>query len=508
MSRRSLKVRRTPVASAGKAPTLSLSLRPVAFDFAEAIALGRAREIACFGARGDGKTWAALIGMLMHAQCHADHGYPVPVPWIGVADTYQAHRLKTVRTLEDPTWQGIWRLRDDKHTAVGVIDGTELVRLDLFGIEDEGAMDRVRMETVGVWFEEPAPSAVLVQSSGISETAWGLALTSQRLLSHCHPAVITSNYPEESHWTWQRFVVRQHPGTMYVRIPPGERASPEQRAEWERALAGRPDMLKRLLRGEPGAVLLGDPVTPSYRESVHFQRSPLRIPDGPLFLAWDAWHHPAVAIGSMSSLGQLRVLCAQRMDNADVGALIEERVRPWLSRHALLERPRIHTGDRTMGAGDQSNRAQTAMGRVLALLPGQWRDVTNEIEPRVAVVNEHLRRTLSTGEPAILLGPDALELHRAWSGGWYKDQGGKPVKRGPGGEHSHVGDAGAYLCLLLFGYKAAAFDIEKWVNQTAYRQPWNGQPSGEVGISPAAEALAGRFPGFNRAAWAKQYEKP
>jgi hypothetical protein len=48
-----------------------------------AVGDGAAREIACFGSRGDGKTFAALVAMIMHSVAHKATGYPLPVPWVG-----------------------------------------------------------------------------------------------------------------------------------------------------------------------------------------------------------------------------------------------------------------------------------------------------------------------------------------------------------------------------------------------------------------------------------------
>ena len=182
---------------------------------------GAAREVAAFGTRGDGKTWGAFGAMVAHAQRHHEQGFSLPTKWLGAADTFQSHKSKTHESLMAPGWRGTWQLRDDGHVAVFAVAGTELVHLRLFGVEDQSGMDRLRAECHGLWFEEPAPSSVLVQSSGLSESAWGLGMTSQRLPSYCHPAIMTLNYPDDDHWTWQRFVVTQLPGTEYVRIPPG-----------------------------------------------------------------------------------------------------------------------------------------------------------------------------------------------------------------------------------------------------------------------------------------------
>lgn len=58
---------------------LNLDLKPIAGKFAMAVRDGAAREIACFGTRGDGKTFAALVAMIMHSVAHKAAGYPLPV---------------------------------------------------------------------------------------------------------------------------------------------------------------------------------------------------------------------------------------------------------------------------------------------------------------------------------------------------------------------------------------------------------------------------------------------
>ncbi len=438
-------------------PILRLELLPVGGQFAQAVARGAAREIACFGSRGNRKTYSLLIGSILHAQAHQAAGYPLPVKWAGMMDYFASHKAKTLETLKQDRWQGLWRLSDGGHLATAVVDGQALAQFRLFGLEDTTAIDRARMETHCVWGEEAAPAAALVTSAGFSEAGWATAVTSMRLPTHANVAALTTNYPDETHWTWRRFVTKDRRGdeqlnTLYFRIPPDEGVSPAQQEENTRALANRPDLLKRLVTGQPGQLLLGDPVTPAYVESLHRKYEPYPIAPGPLYLSWDGWHTPACVVASMSSLGQLRIHFGRRLESSDVGELAREVVLPWLIRHEVRDRELIHTGDPTMDTPDQSDRNESAARTITRILPGRWVRVTNEEEPRTRTINTHLRRVLSTGEAALVVaGPDCAEVHAALSGGWHYGKTGKPANTGEEGKHSHVGNCVAYLALAIYG---------------------------------------------------------
>lgn len=339
-----------PVEPPAPERTFQLQTGPVASSFVLAVAKGTAREIGCFGPRGESKTQSALIAMGQHAQMHQAAGYALPVPWVGITDTFNSHKEKTIESLNKPHWQGAWRTYDDGHRAILRLPNqegsmVEAVSLSLFGIEDSGAIDRARRETCGAWMDEPAPTT---SGAGVPELAWDMIITSQRVPSHAHVAVFTSNYPDEDHWTWQRFqpIVGKygqgtHPedsGRMWFQIPRGDNpfVSDADRAEWWQRLEGRPDLQRRLLEGRPGVVRLGPQVAYSFDESEHVSFDPLAIQQNePIVMGWDGGHTPVCIIGQ-DWQGDLRIYAALTNIGLKTGTrqLAEGRVIPWFSQHA------------------------------------------------------------------------------------------------------------------------------------------------------------------------------
>lgn len=440
--------------------TLTLELGPVAFAFAQAIATGAAREIACFGARGDRKTSGFFVGALWHAVLHARAGYTLPVECMSVRDTHASHRITTVRLLQRPWWQGLWRIEKDEHVAVARLNGQDLLTVDLLGIEDKGAMDRLRMETVLLHFEEVAPASVLVQSSGISEEAWGIAMTSQRIASHCHPAATTTNYPDEDHWSWQRFVANPRPGTLCFRIPPGESASAEQREEWATALEGRPDLLKRLLEGQPGAVALGPQVAVGYNPEMHVAKERLEVARfEPLWMAHDAGHTPTTLIAQRVR-GHICVYAGLVTEKAGTRQHLEQTVLPWLARHApwVVERggqsALYHRYDPSMDTGEQDDIDQSPLQRLRESLGGFFEPGAvswpGRRDPMLAVFNLGL-----AGLPVLQIdpGPDTDLLRKALGGRWYYRQNaaGEVMRDLPHKPNHPWEDLGNTFCYLIGG---------------------------------------------------------
>lgn len=443
--------------------TLTLDFKPVASEYIRlAVDEGAGgEEVAAFGTRGDGKTWAAFGLMVVHAQRHHALGYPLPTKWLGAADTFASHVAKTHESLMAPGWEGLWSLKDGGHVAVFAVGGVELVHLRLFGVEDQAGMDRLRAESHGLWFEEPAPSSVLVQSSGLSEAAWGLGITSCRLPSYRHPKVMTLNYPDEDHWTWQRFVVQRHPGTSYVRIPPGERAGAHDRAEWERALASRPDMLRRLLQGQPGTLMLGPQVAVGFTRDVHV-RPVAPTPGVAVWIGQDGGHTPTSVIAQRHD-GYVRVLGALTSQEMGMEQFITHVLDPWLNEHTPWALGRVADDsllrvvyDPSLDTGAQGDIDVNALRVMRRRLPGRYQPGPMYWDPRKDALLRAINGMVG-GQPMLQVDPSCPGLIKALDGAWYYATGhdgqikradGKTESvqpRKPNHPHEDYGDAFCYL---------------------------------------------------------------
>lgn len=418
-------------------------------------------EGAAFGTRGDGKTWAALGVMIAHAQRHYAEGGDLPTRWLGAADTFASHTAKTHETLTAPGWKGLWRLTEDGHVAIFRVAGAELVRLRLFGVEDQTGMDRLRAECHGLWFEEPAPSSVLVQSSGLSEAAWGLGITSCRLPSYRHPKIMTLNYPDADHWTWRRFVSEPMAGTWYVRIPPGERASAEQREEWARALSNRPDMLRRLLAGQPGSLMLGPQVAVGFDHETHVRPAP-PMPDTPVWIGQDGGLTPTSILGQRVG-GRVRIVASLASVDAGIRQHLKDLVLPWLGERiprALQDPEMVRVWyDPSLDTDSQADVETNPVRVMRSLLPGRYHPGPVSWEARKNALLGAL------GGHNLDVDPSCRGLIRALDGGWYYPMGadgrvskadtaqGSAQPKKPNHPHEDFGDA---FCYLLCGLSPSA----------------------------------------------------
>lgn len=397
--------------------------------------------------------------MVMHAAEHHRAGFPLPTTWIALRDTHRNHSLSTKKSLTAPGWPkgATWAMSDGDHLATFTLQGVPLVRLELIGADSPADAERVRTEAHGLWVDEPAPAADV--SNGITDELYYIASSSARLDTHRRVSMLTSNYPDSDHWTAQRFVYEPQPGTQYFRIPAGERASTEYRAELERLYATRPDLARRLVRGEFGSVMLGDQVAVGFSRATHVRAvRPMR--GVPIWLGQDGGHTPTTVIGQRAE-GRARILGALSSEHAGMRQHMTELVMPWLGEHcpwALEGSDMVQVRyDPSLDTDEQADIESNPLRVMRSLLAGHYRpgpvSWEGRKDPMLRVLN-----AMVNGEPLLQVDPgQAKGLIKALDGAWYYALGpdgrlknkdtasGSAQPKKPNHPHEDYGDAFCYL---------------------------------------------------------------
>jgi hypothetical protein len=282
----------------------------------------------------------------------------------------------------------------------------------------------------GAWLEEAAAAGTEASSSGLSVDALMIVTTSLRLPSYAHPILVTSNL-------WTRYHVDRHPGTMLVRIPKGERASAEDRAAWREALAGRPDLIRRLIDGEPALIVSGQGVLEGvFNAEMHVAGGPLIYNAGQrLILGHDAGLTPVTVIAQWNG-PQLQILAALASTRAGTEQHCRDLVIPWLVRHAPeaeLER----WIDPSMVTPSQSDLSESPEKVIRRRLGGPVREGETKWQPRLDPLLAILGQLIDGGRPALLVSPTCAALIEAMAGRWHypRDRNGQVSRELPEKDH-------------------------------------------------------------------------
>ena len=446
---------------------------PVASDFITAVATGKADEILALGPRGEAKTISALIAMGYHAKLHEQAGHPLPVPWIGVTDTFNSHKEKTHESLKKLYWQGAWRLEDGGHKAIFKTN-KEAVVVSLFGIEDRHALDRMRKETCCTWIEEPAPTE---EGMGVPEDAMDLGITSQRIPTHAPVTMLSSNYPDEDYWLWKRFkpitgryglnVHPEDPRKITFQIPKGDNQyiTDAMRQKWWERLKDRPDLIARLLEGKPAVIHRGKAVAMAmmgdkpigFNEAKHVSESRLKPIKGvPLIIGQDGGHTPATVIGQ-EHYGVIRVYAAMCIERGGMRQQYTYNVKPWLTRYApwaLGNDENILGGYDPSMPDDESDTEKQDKNPIDVIqdeIGGFWEPGPTDWHSRKDAMFGSFNRSVG-GEPGLLIDPvDADMLRKALGGRWFypTDRFGQISSEKPKGPNPPWGDVGQAFCYML-----------------------------------------------------------
>jgi len=392
------------------------------------------------GSAGEGKTYASVAAMMIHAK---RNGRPILAAII--RDTHTNIKRSTVRSINkvfrDRPDLISWR--DDYHQLT--IHCEPRVEVDLFGIDDPGALNRLQgSEYDLIWLEEPA--AMLERAnSGLSEEVFNDALLRAVRAQGEHSRLqISMNPADEDHWTYDRLVLAPavDPETPWITkevfwIPPGENIKLGERARQAavRAYKDDPAAYARYVLGQFAEVYRGEKATPEYNKNWH--RCPDEIIPAPGlvgFRFWDGWHNPACIMGQRTKSGRLIVIDSMMMEGGDIESFVENQVIP------MLESPRwkdkcfdwIDAGDRTMCIPDQS-RKQYSPARTIE------EKLSTHFQPGPSVwpiLKQGLKRALNKnimGQPALYFSGTEKLVTKGLNGAWYYKTGndGKPLSNIP-----------------------------------------------------------------------------
>jgi hypothetical protein len=417
---------------------------------------------------GEGKTYGAVVALTAHAKrC----GKPIRVAII--RDTHENIKNSTAVSINEvfEDYPHMLKWRDDFKKLT--IDCDPPVYVDLFGIDDLGALSKLQGPAYAlIWLEEPAPIADKM-NAGLAEEVYNAALLRCARQKGTRPRLqVTMNPADEDHWTYRRFIeepdkIPEFPNVTkrVFQIPYGENsdlnASAREFAMY--AYKDDPAAYARYVEGRFAPVYRGIAVTPQYDRKRHmlFNQFNEPIPLEPApglvgFAFFDSWSNPACVLGQITNYNRLIFLDTLRLEASDIETLLETMVIP------MLESPRWYQkcrgwrigGDATMLNMDQSSKTRSAAISVQEAFPGcgfeagprEWR----LIEPRLSFALTH---NDFRGQPLVLLSGDNKLLDKGLSGAWHyrKNNSGErasvlPIKD----KVSHHCDAWANaICRLL-----------------------------------------------------------
>jgi hypothetical protein len=453
-------------------------------------------EACLMGPRGEGKTEGGIRRMTLHA---GEQEQSVrPIPWAIVRDTWKNLERTTLKSFLQPHPNSF---SEKIRPLLKVSGGGEKIVLPgfweahLFGVDSLGDLSRLQsLQLGGIWLEEPAPAAAEDIGGGLEERVVTVGITSLRHPCAWRTVQITQNYPDEDHWTWQRYFIRRE-GRLF-RIPRGENPHlpTDYRDNMERALANDKGLLNRLVLGQPGFVSQGEAVTPEYDSLVHRSNIDLEpYPNTVGYRFWDGYSNPACVIAQLTPRGQLQVFEAIVGKGMGVKQLIRDFVIPAISERYGDVPEWEDIGDPSMVTKDQSDYEQSAAMVIEKELKTFFRPGPKAWSIRQQGMKNALLATIPGNKPFVYLSASPLvqPLHQALRGGWaYRMSpsglriGTIPMKN----HHSHPADALSYgVCELLSMSEGGRIDpyvqpsVDYYMEELIFRQT---PGMGSVGRDP------------------------
>lgn len=373
--------------------------------------------------------------------------------WALIRDTWenlQATTMKEFFKWFPPGVMGTYHQTKKEWTwAEGIGRGT----VNFIGMDDPNDASKLQSrELAGIAIDEPAPAA---QSGGVAEMIFDIALSRLRQPEMNWYAVkLAENNPDETHWTYRRFV---DPGTEGFRIwqpisPENEKNLPQgYYGQLRRLWSHRSDLQRRFIDGKFGFQQVGRLVTPEWSDDLHLAVGLLPVRGQELALLWDFGLNPTCIISQVTPVGHWNMLYSFVGDGIGVQQLAETQVKPCLLQNFRGFRWK-HYGDPAGKTREQSDSSRSAVKTMQNILGGFWRSGPVRWPERETPARSILRQTISGRGLVQVDRLNAKEVWYALRGGWHYHVArtgivsAEPVKD----IHSHPGDAFAYGASLLY----------------------------------------------------------
>lgn len=180
------------------------------------------------------------------------------------------------------------------------------------------------------------------------------------------------------------------------------------------------EWIKVHIKNEYGVSYAGKRVFPNYSDNLHMAKAKLLPMRGtPLRLAFDFGHTPSCVIGTLTPMGQLRILDEIGSEGMFLDAFLESMLIP----HLLREYPKINfaevlvTGDPSGDTGADAN-GQSCADIISRHFPGYESAGTNDVTVRLQAVAYFLDRNVN-GDGAFKLSPNCVSLQEGFLGGYH-----------------------------------------------------------------------------------------
>jgi hypothetical protein len=433
---------------------------------------------------GEGKSAALAWSVFFHTRHNPG------AQWYLIRDTWENIRKTTMEEFFKwfpPGVMGQWHETHKEFTwAEGVASG----KVGFLGMDSpDDATKLMSRSMAGFGMDEPAPA---IGSVGIDEMIFDIAMTRLRQDGmKWYSAKLAENNPDETHWTYKKFV---QPGVEGYAI--WQPSKPENStnlpssyyADMRKNLAHRPDLIRRFVEGEFGFQQDGKAVTPQWSDRIHLSQGLIPVRGADLVLLWDFGHNPTCIITQVSPLGHWNILEAAVGDGIGVAELIQDWVKPTLKDR--YQRLTIrHIGDNQGRQREQTSILQSPVRLIRRELGGDWRSGPIKTEARVEPLRAVLTR-LTNGRGVIQVDRErAQAVWQALRGGWRYHvtrtgiTSGEPVKD----IHSHPGDAMGYGAAVLWplGRLTGVGRIPRAPPQASY---WQGREQFRIGPGAGPEA--------------------